>query len=332
MTRRGRVRTAVASLLFVAAGCTHPDSRSTKFGGTWTLKLGTHTFAVLALTQDGDRVTGAMTMPDHFQAGQTGVRFSNISASAHSRSISGASVEANRLRLSTLNPKDPKDTEALELTLIGNDKATLKFVDEPFEPWTLERLPRGSRAAVSTDWEPTRSYSRDDGRSSSPDMQQLFESDQKPRQNWASLSPAERRATDDQDAERRQQTRKLLSDGGLHTAEDFKRAAFVFQHGNTPDDFLLAHTLAMVAVADGDADALWIASATFDRYLHTIGKPQVYGTQFTFTADNSATQEPYDSELISDALRRQLGVPSLAEQRKQRDEVSRQLKSAARTR
>jgi hypothetical protein len=328
MTRRRRVRTAVASLLFVAAGCTHPDSRPTKFGGTWTLKLGTHTFAVLALTQEGDRVTGVMTMPEHFQVGQTGVRFSNISASAHSRSISGASVEANQLRLSTINPKDPKDTDALELTLTGNDEATLRFVDAPFDPWTVERLPRGSHAAVSIDWEPTRSYSQDEGLASSPDMQRVYESDQKPRQkSWASLSVEERREVDERDAERRQQTRKFLADGRLHTGEDFKRAAFVFQHGNTPEDFLLAHTLAMVAMADGDADALWIASATLDRYLHSIGKPQVYGTQFG--PDASATQEPYNSDLISDALRHQLAVPSLAEQRKQRDEFSRQFKAAA---
>ena len=40
----------------------------------------------------------------------------------------------------------------------------------------------------------------------------------------------------------------------------------------------MAHTLAMVAVARGDADARWIGAATLDRYLQAIGRPQVYRT------------------------------------------------------
>jgi hypothetical protein len=136
----------------------------------------------------------------------------------------------------------------------------------------------------------------------------------------------ERAAITRDDAERRRQTQQLLDGGQLHTAEDFTRAAFVFQHGSTPEDFLLAHTLAMVAVARGNAGALWIASATLDRYLHVVGKPQVYGTQFTFEPNHSLTQEPFNRELVSDALRHQLDVPSLAEQRKQLIEQS---KSAA---
>jgi hypothetical protein len=74
----------------------------------------------------------------------------------------------------------------------------------------------------------------------------------------------------------------------------------------------------MVAMARGNADAIWIASATLDRYLQAIGKPQVYGTQFLGKPGGKSTQEPYDRALVSDALRRQLGVPSLAEQEKQR--------------
>jgi hypothetical protein len=50
----------------------------------------------------------------------------------------------------------------------------------------------------------------------------------------------------------------------LQTAEDFREAALVFQHGPLPEDLL---ALAMVAVAKGDPSALWIATATLDRYL-----------------------------------------------------------------
>ena len=102
----------------------------------------------------------------------------------------------------------------------------------------------------------------------------------------------------------------------------------MFQHGSTSDDYLLAHTLAMIAVAKGDASALWIGSASLDRYLQSIGKPQIYGTQFKRDSDANATQQPYDRDLIQNALRRQLGVPSLAAQQEQLQYWTEQFKSA----
>jgi hypothetical protein len=115
--------------------------------------------------------------------------------------------------------------------------------------------------------------------------------------------------------------RELLKDGKLHTGEDFEHAAFIFQHSGTPDDYLLAHTLAMVAVARGRTSALWIGAATLDRYLLNIQQPQIYGTQYQWKNNDPTTQEPYHRELISDALRRALGVPPLAEQDERRKEI-----------
>jgi hypothetical protein len=65
---------------------------------------------------------------------------------------------------------------------------------------------------------------------------------------------------------------------------------------------------------EGDSSALWISAATLDRYLQAIGKQQVYGMQFKLTAGNTQSQEPFDRNLISDTLRRQLEVPPLGEQ------------------
>jgi hypothetical protein len=109
--------------------------------------------------------------------------------------------------------------------------------------------------------------------------------------------------------------RKLLADGALSTAADFRAAAFVFQHGGEPNDYLLAHTLAMIAVAKGEQAALWIATATLDRYLIAVGRPQIYGTQYSRDrATRAWTQEPYQRDLVSDALRAQLGVKTSVEQ------------------
>ncbi|WP_295207141.1 hypothetical protein [uncultured Brevundimonas sp.] len=115
------------------------------------------------------------------------------------------------------------------------------------------------------------------------------------------------------DAARRVQTRALLDAGALRTGEDYRAAAFVFQHGSTPEDYLLAHTLAVAATARG-ADGSWIAAATLDRYLQMIGKSQIYGTQTRKTNDAPATLEPYDRALIPDSLRTALAVPPQADQ------------------
>ena len=172
--------------------------------------------------------------------------------------------------------QDPDD--AFDMTLQGPDEALLKWTIMPFEPWKFERSTAAEAPRVAADWD------------------------------WAAV-------IDKQDAERRTQTRALLASGQLHTGEDFKLAAFIFQHGSIPEDHLLAHTLAMIAVAKGESDAIWIGTATLDRYLQSVDKAQIYGTQFKTPPGAPVTQEPYNRELISDALRRMLGVPSLEAQR-----------------
>lgn len=148
---------------------------------------------------------------------------------------------------------------------------------------------------------------------SNPEMLRLFSEDQADRKagpaiDWNVVAP--------RDAARREATRRLLEAGALSTAEDYRAAAFVFQHGEKASDYLLAHTLAMVAVGKGDAKSLWIASATLDRYLQKMGQPQIYGTQYLMNEANGGKwgQEPYDRTLVSDALRRELGVPDQAAQ------------------
>jgi hypothetical protein len=146
------------------------------------------------------------------------------------------------------------------------------------------------------------------GPATNAEMTAIFDADQKARQgpdiDWAVIAP--------QDAERRKRTQALLDAGALASGDDFFHAAFVFQHGASPDDYLKAHLLATLAVARGSARATWIAAATLDRYLQETGKPQVLGTQFRTGPDGRTTQEPFDRTLASDALRTALGVPVLA--------------------
>lgn len=154
---------------------------------------------------------------------------------------------------------------------------------------------------------------------SNTEMTAIFDADQKARQgpdiDWATVSP--------QDAARRKRTQALLDAGALKSGDDFFHAAFVFQHGESPDDYLEAHLLAMIAVARGNPGATWIAAATLDRYLQNIGKPQILGTQFHTDSDGHTTQEPFNRSLASDALRGAFSVPPLAEQEEHRKSLER---------
>jgi hypothetical protein len=73
----------------------------------------------------------------------------------------------------------------------------------------------------------------------------------------------------------------MIDNDALHTAQDFEHAAFIFQHGTAADDYLLAHTLATIAVAKGRTSALWIVTATLDRYLGQIGSHKFMARRLT---------------------------------------------------
>ena len=124
------------------------------------------------------------------------------------------------------------------------------------------------------------------------------------------------------DARRRSRARELLDAGALKTGRDFEKAAFIFQHGTVPDDFLLAHVLAMVAMAKGNLHAKQIAVFTLDRYLQNIQRPIVLGPGWTKTDDQPWTQAPFNRTLVPDSLRKELGIQTLEQQAKDLAEMN----------
>jgi hypothetical protein len=122
-------------------------------------------------------------------------------------------------------------------------------------------------------------------------LHKIYDEDQKDRRDEAG------------DAKRREQVRLLIKDGKVRSGEDYYYAAFIFQHGQNPPDYLLAHVLAVTAVSKGFYAARWLSAATLDRYLHSIKQPQVFGTQFGSLYDSSDDQGSYDKEMLSDSLR-----------------------------
>lgn len=298
---------ALAAGLLAAAGLHAAATHD--FAGTWALRLGPRNLFVLSLSEQNGALHGSFSHPWKFAS--TNSLFANISGDVRHDPVITTSISNGALHLTVQNASDPKDQDTYVMTVSG-DHAELRPSDLPpgvaVAPWVFERV--SPEAKVATDWEPNRLYTGDDSDVSSTAMAAIFEADQKDRTaatvDWTMVSKA--------DALRREQTRKLLSSGALHTGKDYERAAFVFQHGESADDYLLAHTLSMVAVTKGEPTAIWIATATLDRYLQTIGRRQVFGTQFRADPKLKFTQEPYDRALISDSLRRQLGVPSMEQQ------------------
>jgi hypothetical protein len=166
---------------------------------------------------------------------------------------------------------------------------------------------------VAADWDADQTYLiRAVAEPPNQEMAAIFAADQADRQgnvDWSVVGP--------RDDARRSRVRALLDAGQLRAADDYYGAAFVFQHGDSADDCLLAHVLAMAAMTLGRNDASWIATATLDRYLQRIDRSQIFGTQYVGMTGNQMTQGKYDTALIPDSLRGLLRVPTVGQQQEQ---------------
>ena len=298
-------------LIFVISGIAVAQKPASEPSGEWVLKLGQRTLLALSLHSahgEGQPFGGSMSRPQHFQT-KDGLSYSDIQGPTEVDPIVASTWKGKSISITVQRPDNLTDKETFLLTLQSDTHAQLEIEGVPIPPISLVRA--DGTPSVSTDWESGRTYSPDDDAPSNPAMKRIFDEDQRVRQagfniDWPSVNKS--------DAERRQATMKLLNDGELHSGEDFDWAAVIFQHGPDSNDYLLAHTLAMIAVRKGYTDAIWQASATLDRYLQSIKQPQIYGTQFLTLKGVPTTQEPYNRTLISNALRHQLDVPDLAAQ------------------
>lgn len=146
----------------------------------------------------------------------------------------------------------------------------------------------------------------------------IYEADQNDRSgeiDWSLVAP--------RDEERRRRVKAMLAAGDVKAADDYFHAAMVLQHGQGPEDYKLAHELALKA-SELDADhssARWLAAAAKDRYLQSIGEPQIYGTQFR-KVDGKWTLEPIDESAVTDEERARWGVPPLASAKQREKEMN----------
>lgn len=297
-------------ILFAAAATSAPVCTT----GTWVTKAGGQAIFKLEIENSPIGIKAIWTRPDHFEF--DGDTFSNVDNLVVRRATTEARVKDDDLFLSFEDPAPDAAPDLLRVSCERVGHLAVSIEGANFEP--LEFVEAASDGAQLGPWDAKASYTREVVRPTNLEMSHIFDEDQSDRQrkniDWSRLKSA--------DEKRRKRTQELLDAGALQSAEDFYHAAFIFQHGGKADDYLKAHLLAMVAAARGDVRAVWIAAATLDRYLRAIGRPQVLGTQFKAVKGGSATQEPYDRSLISDALRQALRVPPLAQQEKQRQDYT----------
>lgn len=283
------------------------------------MKVHGHPFMILTLEPEGAQYSGTLVHPR--QMNTDGRNFSAISADTISERVTTEAPKAQTVRITASDPANPKDVKVFDLTLTGPDEAQLKIAGGPISAWPVTRYDGSGAPRVWTGWDARRSYPlEDEFVDQSAEMAEIYKADQAVRQSMESFR-ANAKQIAKEDAARRARVRQLLAKDELKAAEDFRLAAMVFQHGSEPRDYLFAHTLSLVALVKGDRSAAWIASATLDRYLNSIGQPQIFGSQFGF---DGKPQGAVDGDLVSDALRRQLGVPALADQQAQIERMLKQ--------
>ncbi len=320
------IRILLAALLFLAA------SPAAAQEGRWSVRAGGQTMLILEIDRaaaTGEAWTGRLIRPERFSltVGE-GVRpfiFSEVSGPAVTRRIIGATRAPNGDLTLSVEGRQPGDRDSFLFRSGPGDEARLYLagITDAFLP--LVRADAGE--AVAAVWVPGRSYAAEITWPTNAEMTAIFEADQADRRpgasaaiDWSVVTP--------RDVARRTRVRALLASGALASGDDFYHAAFVFQHGDAPEDYLLAHSFALIAAARGRPDATWIGAATLDRYLQAIGRPQIYGTQYRTPAGRPATQDPYDRTLVSDALRAALGVPDQAAQERRRAEFETRARAA----
>ena len=149
-------------------------------------------------------------------------------------------------------------------------------------------------------------------------LQELFEGDQNDRKKVYE-SAQEVRELHERDLERRNEVARMMQMGEVSTTADLYRAAVIFQHGSTPKDFLTAHRLASMAAINGDRGSRWLMAASLDRFLMSVGQPQVYGTQFEHNPEEGKYQLrlPIDDSGILSFEKKFFNVPAVMERLKQ---------------
>src|SRR5262245_6930017 len=114
---------------------------------------------------------------------------------------------------------------------------------------------------------------------------------------------------------------EIVAADELQAAKDYYYAAWIMNHGDTPDDARNGHILALRSSELGHRPARWLAAASYDRWQMYQGKPQKYGTNYVYDGRKDRLWE-VDPETTYEE-RAAWNVSPLAEQLRKAEEANR---------
>lgn len=314
----------ILSALWLVAGLALAQAPADP-AGVWAWQVEGRNLMLLKIAAGGQgRLSGTLDRPSLMNLGPSvaGMRVSDVRGPLHTTAFEEKSRSEQGIRISFRN----SDGRLHESVVRPDGQGGLLFGFFPDQDADMVAvLVRVSETAtVPAEWDASRTFtSRRPSEPPNAELRGHFAADQADRQGGpGGVDGAKLQA---RDKARRDRVRAMLDAGLLRAAEDYYHAAYIFQHGGTSADYLLAHLLAMASMAMGRADASGIAAATLDRYLWSVDEAQVLGTQFSGTLGGQLTQGNYDQALVPDSLRKVLGVPTREQQEAQRQQINRQL-------
>jgi hypothetical protein len=96
--------------------------------------------------------------------------------------------------------------------------------------------------------------------------------------------------------------KELLKDSSLFSALDYTRAALIFQHGKNSANYKLAIDMMSKAIKLDPNTDKWLYFAANDRYLLSIRKPQIFGTQYR-SSESGLVLISIDTTSFADSIR-----------------------------
>lgn len=118
------------------------------------------------------------------------------------------------------------------------------------------------------------------------------------------------------DSLRRVRLHELIREGKVVTAKDHYNAALVFQHGIDTIDSGNAVAFMRKAIELDPKMDRWLLAAAIDRDLMRKGRPQIYGTQFVRSKDETGWRlYDLDTTAVTDEERMLYRVGTLAQQK-----------------
>lgn len=143
----------------------------------------------------------------------------------------------------------------------------------------------------------------------SNELSSLVIDDQADREKWGIMSKDDLNNVVLRDRMRRMRVGEIFGEGCLKTAADYVAASLIYQHGDVPEHYYQAFIWAGRAVALGDEEQKKLEALTIDRYLVSIGKKQLFGSQF-FASEASGwcyCLQPVESSFPDDLRKNYLG-------------------------